>query len=33
MDASVAGMRQVLANLSAQDSGTFQRFDGGTIEW
>jgi NAD(P)-dependent dehydrogenase (short-subunit alcohol dehydrogenase family) len=33
VDASVAGMRQVLADLPAEDSGTFQRFDGGTIEW
>lgn len=30
---SVAGMRRIIDNLSIADSGTFQRFDGGTIEW
>ena len=30
---SVSGMRDVIAGLSAQMSGTFRRYDGGTIEW
>lgn len=30
---SVAGMRDVIAGLGPEDTGTFQRFDGGTIEW
>ena len=33
VDASVSGMRQVIAGLTPEDSGTFQRFDGGIIEW
>jgi NAD(P)-dependent dehydrogenase (short-subunit alcohol dehydrogenase family) len=30
---SVSGMREVIDGLKAEMSGTFQRFDGGTIEW
>ena len=30
---SVAGMRKVIDYLTAEETGTFQRFDGGTIEW
>ena len=30
---SVAGMRKVIDSLTAANTGTFQRFDGGTIEW
>ena len=32
-DESVTGMRNVIDGLTAEMSGTFQRFDGGTIEW
>jgi NAD(P)-dependent dehydrogenase (short-subunit alcohol dehydrogenase family) len=30
---SVSGMRQVIDGLTPEASGTFQRYDGGTIEW
>ena len=30
---SVTGMRQVLAALTPEQSGSFARYDGGTIEW
>lgn len=30
---SVSGMREVIDGLSAEMSGTFRRYDGGTIEW
>ena len=30
---SVAGMRSVLAGLTPEQSGSFARYDGGTIEW
>ena len=30
---SVSGMREVIDGLSAEMSGAFQRYDGGTIEW
>ena len=33
VDESVAGLRGVLDALRREDSGSFQRFDGGTIEW
>ena len=33
VDVSVSGMRNVLSNLTTAQSGTFQRYDGGTIEW
>ena len=33
VDESVAGLRRVLDGLTVEDSGTFQRFDGGVIEW
>tara|TARA_B100000676_G_scaffold21851_1_gene18882 strand:- start:335 stop:502 length:168 start_codon:yes stop_codon:yes gene_type:complete len=33
VDESVTGMRNVIDGLTAEMSGTFQRFDGGTIEW
>ncbi|MDD9906288.1 MAG: SDR family oxidoreductase [Rhodospirillaceae bacterium] len=30
---SVSGMRNVIDELTPETSGTFQRYDGGTIEW
>ena len=33
VDESVTGMRKVIGGLTAEMSGTFQCFDGGTIEW
>ena len=30
---SVTGMRNVIDGLTAEMTGTFQRFDGGIIEW
>ena len=33
LDESVTGMRNVIDGLTAEMSGTFQRFDGGTNEW
>jgi NAD(P)-dependent dehydrogenase (short-subunit alcohol dehydrogenase family) len=33
VDASVSGMRRVIEGLTTETSGTFQRYDGGTIEW
>ena len=33
LEESVTGMRGVIAGLTPADSGTFQRYDGGTIEW
>ena len=33
VDESVTGMRNVIDRLAAEMSGTFQRYDGGTIEW
>ena len=33
VDESVTGMRNVIDGLTAEMSGTFQRFDGSTIEW
>ena len=33
VDESVTGMRNVIDGLTAEMSGTLQRFDGGTIEW
>lgn len=33
VDESVTGMRRVIDDLTPEMSGTFQRYDGGTIEW
>ena len=33
VDQSVTGMRGVIDELTAETTGTFQRYDGGTIEW
>ena len=33
VDEIVTGMRKVIGGLTAEMSGTFLRFDGGTIEW
>jgi NAD(P)-dependent dehydrogenase (short-subunit alcohol dehydrogenase family) len=33
VDKSVSGMRTVIENLTPEMSGTFQRYDGGIIEW
>lgn len=33
VEQSVSGMREVIDGLSEEMSGTFQRYDGGTIEW
>ena len=33
VDESVTGMRNVIDGLTAEMSGTFQHFDGGTNEW
>jgi len=33
VDASVTGMRAVIDGLTPETSGSFQRYDGGTIEW
>lgn len=30
---SVSGMRKVIDGLTPENTGTFQRYDGGTIEW
>ena len=29
----VSGMRHVINELTPETTGTFQRYDGGTIEW
>ena len=29
----LSGMRQVINELTPETTGTFQRYDGGTIEW
>jgi len=33
VDESVSGMRNVIDSLTANMADTFQRYDGGTIEW
>ncbi len=33
VEESVSGMRKVIDGLTPEASGTFQRYDGGTIEW
>jgi len=33
VDESVSGMRGVIEGLTPELSGTFRRYDGGTIEW
>lgn len=33
VDVSVTGMRQIIDGLTPETSGTFQRYDGGEIEW
>ena len=33
VEESVSGMRGVIASLTKETTGTFQRYDGGTIEW
>lgn len=33
VDESVSGMRNVIASLTQNMAGTFQRYDGGTVEW
>ena len=33
VEASVGGLREVIDGLTEDQSGTFRRYDGGTIEW
>ena len=33
MDESVSGMRAIIEDLTPAQSGSFLRYDGGTIEW
>ena len=33
VDECLTGMRNVIDGLTAEMSGTFQRYDGGTIDW